>query len=176
MRKYITGLMLMGTGLLFTGAAPPASLIGETGAPAPRVAGDSSDQAMAAELLAGNRREIAQARAYINHAEDGDVRAFAQRLDDEHSRLLEKLQPIAKRLGAVITDSAAANAGPTPRDDLSFVEAQADGHRQLLDHLKESKNGIRDDDLRKFTAELQLAVKGHLTRAQQLQARLKPST
>lgn len=164
------------------------------------ITADSGDQAIAQALLDANAHEIQAARAYVNKAQDADVRAYAQRLDDEHSRMLEKLTPIAKKLGATPSADMAAQAASdsntkdgmaagamadstgkpmvnpdmaeTSADDKAFVDAMVTGHEELKGTLKQESGRIRDGGLKKYVRELQMSVDAHLTRAKQLQAQL----
>lgn len=69
------------------------------------VAADSTDPEVVSFLVQANRDEIRAARGILTTTRNPDVRAFAQRMVNDHGQALTKAQAIGKRLGYASSDS-----------------------------------------------------------------------
>ena len=95
------------------GAKPKPDPQATTRTDAPATA-DPEDGFLAAWLLIGNENEIALAQLAQSRSQDATVKAFAQKMIDDHRQMGQKLQKFASSVGYV----AAATTPPTspPRE------------------------------------------------------------
>lgn len=71
------------------------------------VVADSTDPEVVSFLVQANRDEIRAARGILTTTRNADVRAFAQRMVDDHGKALTRVTAIGTRLGYPISDSTA---------------------------------------------------------------------
>jgi putative membrane protein len=109
---------------LVLAAATSASLAAQAGVStdAKATAVDTTERGYVELLTKAHTSEIDAGRKALATTQNADVRTFAQRLVDDHTRALEKLGPVAARFGSGPLASARAgemslpSASPTPRD------------------------------------------------------------
>lgn len=82
------------------------------------IVADSTDPEVVSFLVQANQDEIRAARGILSTTRNPEVRAFAQRMVNDHGQALTKTQAIGKRLGYPISDSTPSRPDMTvPSND-----------------------------------------------------------
>lgn len=121
--------------------------------------------------------EVAMGELAVENAESDEVKAFAQRMIDDHSQANQKLMELAEQKGIEVPQEpgAAAQQMMEHLQELSGEQFdQAYMQEQVLDHKTavslfemESQQG-QDEDLKSFAAETLPILQEHLESAQQI--------
>jgi predicted outer membrane protein len=88
----------------------------------PKASADTTDRGYVELLTKAHNSEIEAGRNALASTKNEQVRSFAQKLVDDHTKALDRLSPIASRMGATDIASMPAPpqmndpARPTPRD------------------------------------------------------------
>jgi putative membrane protein len=153
--------------------------------PTENIAGSSLDDAQIAAITdAANTGEIEQARIALRRAKDPRVRAFAQRMIDQHgdAKMKQEMLMSSMNLTDVTTPTSAdiSNAGQQALTtlnsargndfDKTYMELQVREHQKALD-LFDTKliPSAHSPDLKRELVDFRPLVADHLKRAQDLQ-------
>lgn len=149
----------------------------------------AAEATRAAELLEPVRSVgmavVEYAGVAVQRATSEDVRHYAEVIVADHRAVESTLDSVAQTLGAATADTAAArelqNAVRTahsgletlsgPEFDLTYIRAEVESHRLLLDRLdQELIPAMRRQELRTLLQQVRAMTDAHLTRARQLLA------
>ncbi len=129
--------------------------------------------------------EVEAARLALSKSADPDVRSFAQRMIDDHTRLNTQLQQIARARGLQPpSEPSLAQQGRLsllrvsdgPDFDRRYVEDfGVRAHRDTIERFGEAASRIQDAQLNKVAQEALPTLRQHLQVARTLQARTDPA-
>jgi putative membrane protein len=155
----------------------PGADVGQPSATTP----NTVDQVVARQLAIGGRHEVELGKLAGDRAQDADVKTFARRMVDDHTKSHQKVLQLAKTHRVAIPkdpdpDQRAVRAqleklrGET--FDLAYINAQVGDH-QATAHLLEHEIGSGQDARTKALAmETLPTVLNHLEAARAIQVRL----
>ena len=134
-----------------------------------------SDKTFVSKAATGGMAEVELGKLAADKASDPDVKAFGQRMVDDHSKANDKLKQIATDKGVTVP-TALKGAEKTLYDKLSKASgAEFDKmymHHMVTDHQtdvkefeKESKSG-KDTDVKQFATDTLPTLREHLQMAQ----------
>ncbi len=148
---------------------------GQTGANARLSAGD--EKALM-DMAQANINEIAAAKIALNKAQSSEVKAFAQKMVDDHGAALTKVQTTAQQKGVTLptepdamhkTMAAELEKQSGDAFDKMYMEnAGTKDHEMVLSKLKSDATMIKDPDVKALADAHTPVVEQHLKSAQQL--------
>jgi putative membrane protein len=121
--------------------------------------------------------EIAASRLALKQSQNAQVRQFAQRMIQDHTRLAHDLSAVAARKGVTVEPQPDAQLigklktlkGKT--FDEAYVEQVAlEGHEQAVQLFQDESHGGTDPDLKNAAAKALPTIEHHLEMAKQLTA------
>jgi len=138
---------------------------------------------------AANNGEIQVAKLAETKAGNADVKAFAKMLVADHTKMLNDVKGLATKQ-SVTPDTTMDDVKDLmghSRDELKdltdkakgadwdkdFIGKMVDDHQKVLDKLQDAVKNTTDSTLTKALTEASGKVQQHLTKAQELQAKLK---
>ena len=167
--------------------APQAAPAAGTGSQAP-VAGAMTDANIAAVASASNQDEIQTSRVELEKGENADVKAFAQKMVDEHTRMEQEMTQLLQSKSMTPQDNpqstqmkqAAQSAlqmlqGMTGRAlDSAYVAHQVQSHQMTLQALDSMLiPNAQDPQVKAMLEKARPAVAQHLADAQKLQGSMR---
>ncbi|WP_238084898.1 DUF4142 domain-containing protein [Pseudescherichia vulneris] len=148
---------------------------GQTGSNAKLSAGDEK---AVKDMAQANINEIAAARIALNKAKSSDVKAFAQKMVDDHGAALTKVQTVAEQKGVTLPTepdamhkAMAANLEKQSGDafDKMYMEnAGTKDHQMVLSKLQSDAKMIKDPEVKALADAHTPVVEQHLKSAQQM--------
>jgi putative membrane protein len=130
----------------------------------------------------GGKAEVELAQDALNHATNADVKSFAQKLVDDHTKANGELEQFATSHGVTIPTEVESKAKEVKERlmkltgksfDQAFVKQMVDDHTNVIKAFEdESKNGT-DADLKAWVDKTLPALRDHLKMAQDLQKKVK---
>jgi len=151
--------------------------VGQTGSNAKLSAGDEK---AVKDMAQANINEIAAAKIALNKAQSSDVKAFAQKMVDDHGAALTKVQTVAQQKGVMLPTepdamhkAMAANLEKQSGDafDKMYMEnAGTKDHQMVLSKLQSDAKMIKDPDVKALADAHTPVVEQHLKSAQQMLA------
>lgn len=138
-------------------------------------------------FITANRGEVVTSQPVLDDLQDAEVRAFAQQMVEEHTRVVERaealpdlmpeMNPVSMSLTEVAQGTARELEGmDAAMLDRQYIEKQVvlHGHTlAMLDHVLIP--AAQDEALRALMEETRPAVEAHLVRAKELHHRMMPS-
>lgn len=189
-----TGTGTSGTGATGTGTGTGATGTGSsagtatgsatgTGTQASTGAGgtgplSASDQKMLKTMALNNLAEIEAGRMAQSKTQSEEVRSFAQRMIDDHTKALEDVRQLAQARGVSLpTELDRANKRKADRmaslsgeafDRAYMAQAGVDDHKKNHALLQQAQTRAKDPDVKALAARTLPIVHEHLNSAQQL--------
>jgi putative membrane protein len=148
----------------------------ETADSAQAAASPSADSAFITKAAEAGAREVVIAKVGANRASSADVKAFAQRLDKDHSALNSELTALAKAKHVDLTSRA-----PEPPADLASAEGAAfdraflalmvTEHEAAVSLFESEARDGRDSEVKEWAAKQLPALRDHLATAKALKGK-----
>lgn len=161
------------------GTAPAAAAAGAPAAPASKL--DRADRKVLVELAESNMAEIAHGKLALGKAAIPDVKAYAQRMVDEHTKALAEVQALAQAKGVELpkeltvkhkAKGAMLEALKGDIFDRTYIKQSGRrDHRVTNEQLRDNMNKIKDPDIKALAMKMQPVVEQHLMAAEELIAR-----
>jgi len=136
---------------------------------------DSGDHSFVMKMANGGMAEVELGKLAVKNASSPDVKAFGQRMVDDHSKAGEELKTIAERKNMAwptkldakeqaLHDKLAALNGDA--FDRAYLKAMIADHKKDISELRtESKSG-KDPDVKAWAAQTLPTVEDHLSQAE----------
>lgn len=163
-------------------APPPA-----TGSQAP-AAGETSDANIAAVASASNQGEIGSSNVALQKGENAEVKKFAQRMVDDHTRMEQEMSKLLQTKGVTPQDNAQSTQmkqaaqsaiqqmeGMTGRQlDSAYVAFQVQAHQATLQALDTMLiPNAKDPQVKALLENARPSVAQHLAVARRLQSTIR---
>jgi putative membrane protein len=181
----VPALVSRGTLLLLSAALAGCGAIGGGGGDGSRassggaaaVAISPADQKMITDIAQANIAEIQTGRLALTKSQSPQVRAFAQKMIDDHTMAMQELQRLAQSTGASLpgdTDllhkAIAAELGILSGDtfDRQYMsQVGVTDHRRTQELLEQTARSAGNPALRAYAQKMLPTVSRHLDQAQQ---------
>lgn len=140
-----------------------------------------SDRKALVEMAEANMAEIAHGKLALNKAVNPEIKAYAQRMVDEHTKALAEVQALAQAKGVELPKeltvrhkAKGAMLGALKGDIFDRTYIKQSGrrdHRVTHEKLRDSMDEIKDPDIKALAMKLRPVVEQHLLAADELIAR-----
>ena len=137
-----------------------------------------SDQAFVTKMAGVGMTEVELGKLAKDKASSGDVKGFAQRMIDDHSKAGDELKALAQRRNFTLP-SALPPDSVAEKDKLSklsghafdeaYIAAMAKGHRELLPVVKGHAQTGADAELKAWATKVSSSVEAHMMHAEKVQ-------
>jgi putative membrane protein len=145
------------------------------------VGAQSADQPFVTKLAGVGMAEVELGTLAKDKASSREVKAFAQRMIDEHTKAGHELKAIADRKhltwpAALPADAIALKDRLSKLSgaafDRAYIDAMVDGHRAALTDVRAEAQSGADPDVKAWASKASSTVQAHLTHAQNQQREL----
>ncbi|HBU94951.1 MAG TPA: DUF4142 domain-containing protein [Leclercia adecarboxylata] len=138
----------------------------------------SGDEKALKDMAQANINEIAAAKIALNKAESSEVKAFAQKMVDDHGDALTKVQTVAKQKDVTLptkpdaqhkamADKLEKESGDA-FDKMYMENAGTKDHKMVLSKLQSDAKNIKDPDVKALADAHTPVVEQHLKSAEQM--------
>jgi len=158
-----------------------AALLGALSAQAQNLA--KSDQQMLQQLAQGNMAEIEAGKIALQKSQNTEVKAFAQKMIDDHTKGLQEVQNVAQSKGVTLPAEPDAkhkamanklnNLSGDAFDRSYLAQAGVADHKKTHALVQKVQSNAKDADVKALAAKLEPTVAQHLTQVTQLNASIK---
>ena len=138
----------------------------------------SGDEKALKDMAQANINEIAAAKIALNKAESSEVKAFAQKMVDDHGDALTKVQTVAKQKDVTLpTEPDAQHKAMADKlekesgdafDKMYMENAGTKDHKMVLSKLQSDAKNIKDHDVKALADAHTPVVEQHLKSAEQM--------
>lgn len=139
----------------------------------------SGDEQALKDMAQANINEVAAAKIALSKAESSEVKAYAQKMVDDHGSALTKVQAVAKQKGVTLpTEPDAKHKAMAEKlekqsgddfDKMYMENAGTKDHEMVLSKLKSDAEKIKDPDVKALADAHTPVVEQHLKEAQQME-------
>jgi putative membrane protein len=186
MKLHTNGLasMMLVTGLSLTAAPLRAQTPAQpstTSAPAKADKAAGADTAFVMDAAKGGMMEVAKGKVAAQHASRDDVKQFAQRMVDDHTKAGDELKTIASGKNIILPPDQPAAKDQAVLDQMSKMNGGAFDQAYLADQVKDHEKTIalfekearsgNDAELKAFAKKTLPTLKEHLTAVRGLTAK-----
>jgi putative membrane protein len=156
------------------------------GKPAPDPAAKpaaSPDSAFMRQAAMANMAEVALGQAAAKNAASGDVKQFAQRMVDDHSKALDELKSLASKKSVTLpTELDAKHKGVGDKlskqqgaaFDTAYMSHMVSAHAEAVGLFEREAKSGKDPDAKAWAEKTLPTVKEHHKMAQDVRAKVKP--
>lgn len=139
---------------------------------------DSGDEKALKDMAQANINEVAAAKIALSKAKNSDVKAFAQKMVDDHGAALTKVQAVAKQKDVTLpTEPDPAHKAMADKlekesgdafDKMYMENAGTKDHKMVLSKLQSDAKNIKDPDVKALADAHTPVVEQHLKSAEQM--------
>jgi putative membrane protein len=129
------------------------------------------------QLAQDNMAEIEAGKVAVQKAQDPKVKEFAQKMVDDHTKLLDDLQKLAQSKNVDLPTAPDAKhekalqklqSQSGPKFDREYMKAMVKDHRQALKLVQRTAKSAKDADLKASAEQAAPEIQDHLKMAQDL--------
>ncbi|WP_313159260.1 DUF4142 domain-containing protein [Mixta calida] len=138
----------------------------------------AGDEKALKDMAQANINESAAAKIALSKAESSDVKAYAQKMVEDHGGALSKVQTVAQQKGVTLpTDPDASHKAMAAElekqsgaafDKMYMENAGTKDHKMVLSRLQSDATNIKDPDVKALADAHTPVVEQHLKSAQQM--------
>ncbi len=138
----------------------------------------SGDEKALKDMAQANINEVAAAKIALDKAQSSEVKAFAQKMVDDHGNALTKVQTVAKQKDVTLpTEPDAQHKAMADKlekesgdafDKMYMENAGTKDHKMVLSKLQSDAKNIKDPDVKALADEHTPVVEMHLKAAEQM--------
>lgn len=138
----------------------------------------NEDKDFLKEAYQTNLNEIELARLATQQASSSDVKEYAQRMIDEHSRSNEQIQQIASSKGVDLQSGAQSKDYSQfsnlsgPQFDQKYIENQQQSHQEAISMFRNAADKGSDPDVKSFASSQLSTLEQHQSMASDLSSRM----
>jgi putative membrane protein len=140
-----------------------------------------SDASFMKDAANDSAAEIELGKLVPQKTQNADVKAFAQRMVDDHTKASQELEPIAAKMGVDLpkapTGSHAKMVKELAKKDKNFdheyAEAMVKDHEKAVKLFEKTSKKGDSDEVRQFAAKTLPTLQEHLKMAQDLKKKVK---
>lgn len=159
-------------------AQTPTSAAQSSSASAASTKLSSGDEKALKDMAQANINEVAAAKIALEKAKSSEVKAYAQKMVDDHGAALTKVQDVAKQKGVELpTEPDAKHKTMAAKlekesgdkfDKLYMENAGTKDHKMVLSKLQSDAKEIKDPDVKTLADAHTPVVEQHLKSAEQM--------
>ncbi|EOI3502566.1 DUF4142 domain-containing protein [Cronobacter dublinensis] len=138
----------------------------------------AGDEKALKDMAQANINEVAAAKIALSKAESSDVKAYAQKMVDDHGSALTKVEAVAKQKGVTLpTEPDAKHKAMAEKlekqsgdaFDKAYIEnAGTKDHKMVLSKLQSDATKIKDPDVKALADAHTPVVEQHLKAAEEM--------
>lgn len=139
------------------------------------------DQQFLQSAAGANMAEVSEAKLAMDKSSNQDVKAFAQKMIDDHTAMQKDVEAAASQMNVTLPtappksdqNQAKKLAGMDgPAFDKAYVADQVKDHKNVLSEMKHESSTTQNAQLRDLSSKGATEVQQHLQLAQDLQAKV----
>ena len=140
------------------------------------------DRRFVTKAADGGQAELAMAQLAAQKASNAEVKSYAQKLVDDHSKVNDELKSIASQKNVKLDDDddhdrayKRLNKKSGQEFDQEFVEHMIDEHEKDIKMFEKAAKDAKDADIRSFASKHVDHLREHLRQAESLRASTMPT-
>jgi len=137
----------------------------------------SMDRMFVTKAMQGSMAEVQLGQMTLQKSNNDQVKQFAQRMIDDHTKLNEQMKPVAQQLGVTPPNQVSKNDRKTMAKlqslsgsayDQAYIQDMVKDHKQDLSDFQMEASSGQDQTVKDAANQGSKVIAGHLQMAQQL--------
>jgi putative membrane protein len=139
--------------------------------------GPAMDKTFVKKALEGSMAEVQMGQLALQKSNDDQVKQFAQRMVDDHGKMVDQLKPVAQQMGVKVPD------GPPKGDakkmdkmkslsgdafDQAYIKDMVKDHKKDSSEFKQEAQSTQNPQLKQLATEGGQTIDSHLQQIQQI--------
>jgi len=142
-----------------------------------RLASPDMDKAFVKKALEGSMAEVEMGKLALQKSSDDQVKQFAQRMVDDHSKMVDELKPVAEQLGVKIPDGPSKGqkkkmdkmqALSGDAFDQAYIKDMVKDHKSDASEFKQEAQSTQNPQLKQMVMQSDQIIESHLQQIQQI--------
>jgi putative membrane protein len=144
-----------------------------------QAAGQASpmDKMFVAKAMQGGMAEVQLGQLTLQKSTDDQVKQFAQKMIDDHSRMIDQMKPVAQQLGVSVPDGPSKKDKATmaklqslsgPAYDQAYIKDMIKDHKQDLSEFQNEASSGQDPTVKDAANQGSKVIAEHLQMIQQI--------
>lgn len=140
-------------------------------------AGPEADKAFLKKALEGNMAEVQMGQLALQKSSDDQVKQFAQRMVDDHGKMLDQLKPVAQQMGVKVPegpskgqmksmDKMKALSGDA--FDQAYIKSMVKDHKNDDSEFKQEAQSTQNPQLKQMVTQSDQIIQSHLQQIQEI--------
>ncbi len=135
------------------------------------------DRMFVYKAMQGSMAEVQLGQLTLQKSNNDQVKQFAQRMIDDHTKLNEQMKPVAQQLGVDVPDQVSKKDRKTmtklqalsgPAYDQAYIKDMVKDHKEDLSEFQMEASSGQDQTVKDAAAQGSKVIAQHLQMAQQL--------
>jgi putative membrane protein len=140
-------------------------------------AGPAMDKAFVKKAMEGNMAEVQMGQLALQKSTDDQVKQFAQRMVDDHGKMLDQLKPAAQAMGVKVPDGPPKGAMKNMDKmkglsgdafDQAYIKDMVKDHKKDSSEFKQEAESTQNPQLKQLVTEASQTIDSHLQQIQQI--------
>jgi putative membrane protein len=140
-------------------------------------AGPEMDKAFVKKALEGNMAEVQMGQLALQKSNDDQVKQFAQRMVDDHGKMLDQLKPAAQAMGVKVPDGPSKGTMKNMDKmkglsgdafDQAYIKDMVKDHKKDSSEFKQEAQNTQNPQLKQLVTEASQTIDSHLQQIQQI--------
>ena len=135
------------------------------------------DKMFVSKAMQGSLAEVQLGQLTLQKSNNAQVKEFAQRMIDDHTKLNDQMKPVAQQLGVTVPNEISKNDRKTmaklqalsgPAYDQAYIKDMVKDHKQDLNEFQMEASSGQDQTVKDAATQGSKVIAQHLQMAQQL--------
>jgi putative membrane protein len=140
-------------------------------------AGPATDKAFVKKALEGSMAEVQMGQLALEKSSDDQVKQFAQRMVDDHGKMLDQMKPAAQAMGVKVPDGPSKGAMKNMDKmkalsgdafDQAYIKDMVKDHKKDSSEFKQEAQSTQNPQLKQLVTEASQTIDSHLQQIQQI--------
>ena len=145
-------------------------------------AGPDTDKVFVKKALEGSMAEVEMGKLALQKSSDDQVKQFAQRMVDDHGKMLDQLKPVAEQLGVKVPDGPSKGqkkkmdklqALSGDAFDQAYIKDMVKDHKSDASEFKQEAQSTQNPQLKQLAMQSDQIIESHLQQIQQIAQQTK---
>jgi putative membrane protein len=140
-------------------------------------AGPSMDKEFVKKALEGNMAEVQMGQLALEKSSDEQVKQFAQRMVDDHTKMLDQMKPVAEQMGVKIPEGPSKGQMKSMDKmkglsgeafDQAYIKDMVKDHKKDSSEFKQEAQSTQNPQLKQMVMQSDQIIESHLQQIQQI--------
>ncbi len=135
------------------------------------------DKAFLKKALEGNMAEVQMGQLALQKSSDDQVKQFAQRMVDDHGKMLEQLKPVAQQMGVKVPEGPSKGQMKSMDKmkglsgdafDQAYIKSMVKDHKNDDSEFKQEAQSTQNPQLKQMVMQSDQIIQSHLQQIEQI--------